>query len=43
MKKPDYQLPACVVLLATVFGTKRAYEWAISVLPAARTLEAQKK
>jgi len=34
-----YNLPRCVVLLAAVFGTRRAYEWAMEVLPLARAAE----
>ncbi len=34
-----YQLPRCVVLLAAVFGTRKAYDWAMDVLPAARAAE----
>jgi hypothetical protein len=37
MKK--YKLPGCSVLLAAVIGTRRAYEWAINVLPMARQME----
>lgn len=43
MKKPGYLLPSCVVLLAAVFHTKKAYDWAIWVLPVARNAEALKK
>ncbi len=37
--KSGYQLPRCVVLLAAVFGTRKAYDWAMDVLPAARSAE----
>lgn len=32
----SYMLGPCVVLAAAVFGTKRAYEWAMEQLPLAR-------
>jgi hypothetical protein len=41
---PDkgYYLPGCVVLAATVLGTRRAYQEAMHILPAARRLDAER-
>ena len=39
MSATSYNLPRCVVLLAAVFGTRKAYEWAMEVLPLARAAE----
>ena len=38
-KSKKYNLPACVVLLAAVYGTRQAFDWAMAVLPYARTSE----
>lgn len=35
-----YLLPNCLVLAAAVIGTRRAYDFAMSALPAARQYEA---
>ena len=39
----NYQLPACVVLLAAVYMTRKAYDWAMAVLPVARKAEDLRK
>ena len=43
MKATDYNLPNCLVLWAAVIATKRAYEFAMAMLPAARAYEAARK
>ena len=37
-----YLLAPCVVLLAAVFGTRAAYEWAMDSLEAARCADARR-
>jgi len=37
--KNNYLLPNCVVLLAAVFMTRKAYDWAQVTLPIARNAE----
>ena len=39
MNATNYRLPNCVVLLAAVFATRRAYEWATDTLPIARNAD----
>ena len=39
MNAKGYMLPNCVVLLAAVFMTRRAYDWAQVTLPIARSAE----
>jgi hypothetical protein len=41
MKKKDYYLPGCLVLLATVAGTRSACQWAMEHLPMARRWSAE--